>query len=192
MTLLSKFDVEAFRNLLWGDVDPTSYPNIKATIHCVRDPMTLGMDFTLCVKFQPVTHFLSVSPNNWTGGHTFVVPTQPEEIVVRNSLHERTFMMLAEHGAVIFINEMRNKLWDWLPRLWEMDPRIGTCDQHYPTFPLFDHGAGDINLRRKYHGCALCDYAYGSGDGYRTWGGGNIGWVHPSCLLRARLGDGNI
>jgi len=166
----------ALREHTWGASRP--FENVTATVTVAPVSFTGDYAVDLRVRVKPrkvVVHSRYIT-----------VPSDVTDVGSRASIQTRDLYYAHGDGATISIllDALRSAVREAAPRLYEADPRIGSCDKDYPYVPLFDPPNG-VTAMRRFSGCALCGQAVPDpgGLGYRAWGGGNIGWVHPTCLV---------
>lgn len=167
----------ALREVAWGEVRP--FGNVQATVCLTPTPATSDYSVTLDVRVMPARVVLGYARRHIT------VPVDATRVGGTVGVPARALWYA--NGADAEFNIVREALkslvYQAAPRLYEADPRIGSCDAKYPHLPLFDP-MGGVAAMRRFHGCPLCGQAVPDpgGAGYRAWGGGNLGWVHPTCL----------
>jgi len=166
----------ALRELAWGASRP--FDNVTATVSATHNQFTGDYVVDLRVRVKP--RKVAVHQRYIT------VPAEVTDVDARASLASMALSDVYGSGALFSLlsETLRSAVREAAPRLYEADPRIGSCDKDYPYVPLFDPPNGVAAMRRL-SGCALCGQAVPDpgGAGYRAWGGGNIGWVHPTCLV---------
>jgi hypothetical protein len=155
---------------IWGGALPAE--NVRVTLSAARDATFNFVHYDIQVKARPVVVPVSLRDST---AH-IQVPRHPLKVTLRHTVS--TFTDPAVDLGLLLVYQIS-------PRVYEADPRIGSCEQHYAPLPLFDPPLGVLGMR-QISGCTLCGIVGPDpeGAGYRAWGGGNIGWVHPTCLVR--------
>ena len=155
---------------IWGRVPPAA--NVQVILSAERDDVSNLAHYDITVKAQPVVVHVPLHGSM----AQIQVPKHPLCTTARQSMS--TQVDPAVDLAQLLVYKIS-------PLVYEADPRIGSCEQFYAPLPLFDPPLGIAGMR-QISGCALCGITGPDpeGAGYRAWGGGNIGWVHPTCLVR--------
>ena len=172
------------KETVWGTVRPFSHVTTTVTVY--KLPYDAAVQMSLRVLVEPYKHPLHLGANLDEGVY---ISTPLEGCNVGSTVTVSLEILKAapnEASATYVIHESLRKLVGIAaPRLYDADPRIGSCDRTYPLLPLFDPPNG-VDAMRGGMGwtCPLCGTGGRDpgGAGYRAWGGGNIGWVHPTCL----------
>ncbi len=172
------------KEAVWGTCTPFSHVSTVLTVDAV--PYDAAVQMSLRVQVEPFMHALHLGANLDEGVY---ISTPPQICGVGSSVTVSLEILKAAPNAAaatyVIHESLRKLVGIAAPRLYEADPRIGSCDRTYPLLPLFDPPQG-VDAMRGGMGwrCPLC--GEGGRDlgfaGYRAWGGGNIGWVHPTCL----------
>jgi hypothetical protein len=154
----------------WGSAPPAA--NVQVILSATREDTFNLVFYEITVKAQPVVVLVPLQGST----AQIQVPKQPLRITARQSMS--AFANTAGDLHTLLLHRIS-------PLVYEADPRIGSCEQSYAPLPLFDPPLGIAGMR-QISGCALCGITGPDpeGAGYRAWGGGNIGWVHPTCLVR--------
>jgi hypothetical protein len=169
----------AFRDLSWGAAPP--YANVEGVVSLDTKPFTPDYHVCLRVWANPMKRIL------FLGGAKNKVLTIPLSLFSIESTvtitRDAWYAVSENIEDALIIAVIKQLVMAAAPRLYEADPRIGTCDQTYPALPLFDPPNG-VDAMRRIPGCPLCGQEKPDLQGarQRVWGGGNIGWVHPTCL----------
>jgi hypothetical protein len=164
--------------IVWGSARP--FGNVITDVKVASNPHTINYTMELRVRVKPYKRPLLL------GDQVKRYITTPPDVVSVSSQIVVSAKEL-EHGNAqpnaIVSQVLHRMVRSASTRLYEADPRIGTCDQRYDHMPLFDPPNG-LDAMRRIPGCSLCGTSAPDpgGAGYRAWGGGNIGWVHPTCL----------
>ena len=169
----------ALRDLSWGAAIPSDHVDVVVSL--VAQAYTADYVVCLRVRAKPTKRILYL-------GSTSKAITFPSGILNVESRAVVTGRDLMYAGSTnisetLIVEAVKYAVREAAPRLYESDPRIGSCDQNYPYLPLFDPPNG-VDAMRRISGCPLCGEKKPDpgGAGYRAWGGGNLGWVHPTCL----------
>ena len=157
----------------WGTVPPR--PNVQTWLQIDSLVFRDEYQINLNVVVQPIEVVVAgrryhVPPETVAVNSTSQMPLQ---ILQQNSDSERWAMIRRSVG--IAVSQVA-------PLLYESDPRIWSKDQVYPALPLFDPPGG-VEFFRVIRACVLCSNP--DAMDLRVWGGGNVGWVHPTCLAQA-------
>ena len=168
----------ALDRVAWGAARP--FGNVRLVVRFTRDPADAAHVLELNVRVNPHKRPLLL------GGQvkrTITTPPAGVSVSSRIAVADRELGYGNVSPEVIALQALQRAVLGASTRLYEADPRIGTCDQRYEHLPLFDPPNGPDAMRRI-PGCPLCGKVAPDpgGAGYRAWGGGNIGWVHPTCL----------
>lgn len=170
----------ALRDLSWGAVPP--YENVEGTVSLVAQPSTADYHVCLRVRAKPMKRILYLGGDR---NKALTIPASILSVESRAVITSRDLRYAASDNILnaLVADAIKYAVRGAAPRLYEADPRIGSCDRSYPPLPLFDPPNG-VDAMRRIHGCPLCgeERPDPGGAGYRAWGGGNLGWVHPSCL----------
>ena len=169
----------ALRELSWGAVLPSD--NVSASVSMAPHPFTAEYHVRLSVRAKPTKRILYLGST----GKAITFPGSVLDVESQAVLTARDIVYAGKSNILdAFVTEaVKTAVREAAPRLYEADPRIGSCDRSYPPLPLFDPPNG-VDAMRRIPGCPLCGDRKPDpeGAGYRAWGGGNLGWVHPSCL----------
>jgi hypothetical protein len=170
---METFLTTALRDLAWGANHPLD--NVHTTVHTMLS--VEGMTWTVELRVQVTPRRVTLFNRATTVPNRGIQVRSVASIPMRDILHHR---LGSDDRRLMVLGETVRKA---APLLYEADPRIGSCARGYPTLPLFDPPNG-VDAMRRFSGCALCGRAVPDpgGAGHRAWGGGNIGWVHPTCL----------
>jgi hypothetical protein len=179
------------KEAVWGTCTP--FPHVSTVLTVDAVPYDAAVQVSLRVRVKPFKHALHLGANLDEGVYISTPPqicevgssvtVSLESLKHADSMDAAHRLMDAAHR--LMAEALRGVVRVAAPRLYEADPRIGSCDRTYPSLPLFDPPQG-VDAMRGGMGwrCPLCgesgrDLGFA---GYRAWGGGNIGWVHPTCL----------
>lgn len=170
----------ALRDLSWGATPPSD--NVDGTVSLVAQQFTADYHVCLRVRAKPTKRILYLGDGR-NKAITFpasILTVESRAVITSRDLHHAASDNILD---AILTDAIKYVVREAAPRLYESDPRIGSCDQNYPYLPLFDPPNG-VDAMRRIPGCPLCGEKKPDpgGAGYRAWGGGNLGWVHPSCL----------
>lgn len=167
---------DALRGHAWGASRP--FGNVTATVYTYAEAYSDTYTAIVHVRVEPI----AVAVHK----RTITVPPQPVEVTGKGSVRSRDWYCSADVGQAATA-VVAQCVRDMAHLLYEADPRIGSCNNRYPHLPLFDPPNGVEGMRRI-PGCPLCGRVEPDPGavGYRVWGGGNVGWVHPTCLVRVR------
>lgn len=169
----------ALRDLSWGAVSPSE--NVDAVVSMVAQPFTADYHVCLRVRAKPTKRILYLgSTSRFITFPSAILDVESRSVIAARDLFDAGRSNILD---ALVAEAVRMAVRQAAPRLYEADPRIGSCDRTYPPLPLFDPPNG-VDAMRRFPGCPLCGDRKPDpgGAGYRAWGGGNIGWVHPTCL----------
>lgn len=175
---LDPYLLSAVGRVAWGAARP--FGNVQTDVRFTKDPTSGSGTLELNVRVKPYKRPLLLGVR----GHGYIT-TPPEGVSVSSRIvvteKDMTYGVLSPEN--VSIQALQRAVIGASTRLYEADPRIGTCDQRYDHLPLFDPPNG-LDAMRRIPGCSLCGKSVPDPDGagYRAWGGGNLGWVHPTCL----------
>lgn len=168
----------AVGRVAWGAARP--FVNVQLVVRFTRNPAEAAHVLELNVRVSPNKRPLLLGDQVER-----IITTPPGGVSVSSRIAVTDRELEYGNGSpeVIALQALQRAVLSASARLYEADPRIGTCDQRYHHVPLFDPPNG-LDAMRRIPGCSLCGTSAPDpgGAGYRAWGGGNIGWVHPTCL----------
>lgn len=169
----------AFRDLSWGAVSP--YANVEGVVSLGAQPF--NTDYHVCLRVW-ATQMKRILYLDGAKNKALTIPVSFLSIESTATITLNDWYAVSENiQDALIIAAIKQVVRAAAPRLYEADPRIGTCDQTYPALPLFDPPNG-VDAMRRIPGCPLCGEEKPDPQGarHRVWGGGNLGWVHSSCL----------
>lgn len=165
----------------WGQLPPS--PLVKLQTATQQDP-SRGLSIFLLLSVHIQKH--EVSP-----------PCLHGRVLRRGELRDTVRMEMINsppgENVVVFVLEELFRKMSYLLR--EHDPRfgqvlsVGQTKNLLPRSPLFDpprlrppawRGGTGIDAVP----CPFCQDGFGRGDP-AMWGGGNVMWVHPRCMMRS-------
>lgn len=167
----------AVRRVAWGATRPANH--VHTEVWFDRMHATTSRALTLNVRVKPDKRLLHLGSKS----RYIITPPEPVSVGAQIVLSDKELAYGHASPEVIVLQALQKSVLQVSVRLYEADPRIGSCDHRYEHLPLFDPPNG-IDAMRRFPGCVLCGDITPDpgGAGYRAWGGGNVGWVHPTCL----------